>query len=282
MSYIVYKITNKINNMIYIGVTSQDITTYNGSGSRLLADYKIFDKSDFIKEILYEYDNKDDMLNKEKELVNDEFIKRDDTYNIILGGGDLNTKGFVSIIGEDGIGKLIEQNLYNNHKTFTTDKVTVVCSDSISGYKSISKDEFNTGNYTGCVKDLVRIKDVDSETGYSTIHKSKFNKKIHKSWNDNMTSAILLSTGESIHVSKDDIRWSNGEIAGVNINRKRYYKPNSNLPSKIINKDDIKQYENDGWVPGSGMIWLRKDLLKKMVQHYEIKTYINNGWEKVA
>lgn len=280
-SYIVYKITNKINGMIYIGVTTQNINTYYGSGSKLLADYKIYKKDDFIKEILFEYDNKTDMLAKEKELVTHEFIKRDDTYNIILGGGELNTKGFVSVMDKHGNGSLIEQNLYNNdYKTFTSDKVTVLCESSITGHRSITKDEFDTGNYSGCTKNLIRIKDSNSDTGYKTINKSEFDKRIHKSWNDNMTSAILIKSGKTVHVSRNDTRWDTGELVGVNMNRKKYYKPNSNLPSKIIAQSDIEYYESNGWIPGTGLKRLTKDGIKKTVQHYDIESYINDGWEK--
>ena len=41
------------------------------------------------------------MLNKEAELVNEEFIKRSDTYNIIIGGG-FNTSGLTTVKDDDG------------------------------------------------------------------------------------------------------------------------------------------------------------------------------------
>jgi hypothetical protein len=68
-----------------------------GSGKELKKEYKKEGKENFKKEILFQFDNKEEMLAKEKEIVDEVFIKRSDTYNLILGGGSLITKGFVTV-----------------------------------------------------------------------------------------------------------------------------------------------------------------------------------------
>jgi len=87
MNYL-YKITNKINNKIYIGVhraNSLD-NDYMGSGSALIRAIKKYGKENFNKEILEEFDSYEQALKREEEIVNEKFILRKDVYNLRTGG----------------------------------------------------------------------------------------------------------------------------------------------------------------------------------------------------
>ena len=86
--YIVYKTTNIVNNMIYIGVHKTDNLDdgYIGSGKFFKLAIKKYGKMSFKREILFTYNNIEDAYNKEKELVNEEFVKSNDTYNLVCGG----------------------------------------------------------------------------------------------------------------------------------------------------------------------------------------------------
>ena len=88
MFYTIYKITNKINNKIYVGKhqTENLDDGYFGSSSILNNAVLKYGKDNFTKEVLYVYDNENDMNNMEKEIVNEEFVLRLDTYNITVGG----------------------------------------------------------------------------------------------------------------------------------------------------------------------------------------------------
>lgn len=88
MYYTIYKITNIVNSKIYIGQHKTDDLNdeYMGSGLRLNRAIKKYGLDNFIKEILYVFDNEEDMNSKEKELVNEEFVKLKTTYNICIGG----------------------------------------------------------------------------------------------------------------------------------------------------------------------------------------------------
>lgn len=93
MYYTIYKTTNLINNKIYIGLheTNNLDDDYLGSGYFLLKAIKKYGKSNFYKQVLFVFDNRVDMINKEVELVDEEFVNRPDTYNAIKGGFGLNT-----------------------------------------------------------------------------------------------------------------------------------------------------------------------------------------------
>jgi hypothetical protein len=86
--YCVYKITNLINSKIYIGihVTSNLDDGYMGSGSLIKHAIKKYGKVNFIRENLAIFDNKEDMLKMETEIVNSSFIQSNSTYNICEGG----------------------------------------------------------------------------------------------------------------------------------------------------------------------------------------------------
>ena len=88
MLYIIYKITNVLNNKIYIGYhsTSNLNDNYMGSGKILKFAIKKHGSDSFIKEVLYIFPTKEEALQKEMELVNESFIKRNDTYNMKIGG----------------------------------------------------------------------------------------------------------------------------------------------------------------------------------------------------
>lgn len=104
MKYIVYQTTNLINNKIYIGVhmtENPDIWDfYLGDGcfankpSSYLNKTQPFPKAltkygvnNFKRDVLRIFDTEQEALKLEALIVNEDFIKRKDTYNITLGGG---------------------------------------------------------------------------------------------------------------------------------------------------------------------------------------------------
>lgn len=93
MKHIIYKTTNLINNKIYIGLhsTNNINDSYLGSGVFLKKAIKKYGYKNFKKEILFVFDNKQDMIKKEKELVTEEFCLRKDNYNMVKGGYGLST-----------------------------------------------------------------------------------------------------------------------------------------------------------------------------------------------
>ena len=101
--YLVYKITNRFNKKIYIGChsTLNINDSYFGSGTEIREAIKKEGKKSFVKEILFEFNNKKEMLSKEKELVTKEFCMQEDTYNRIEGGIYSNSIGMISVKDKD-------------------------------------------------------------------------------------------------------------------------------------------------------------------------------------
>lgn len=88
MFYYTYKITNLINEKIYIGVhkTENLEDGYMGSGKVLNRAKDKHGIENFHKEILKFHESQEEMFAHEAELVNNDFVDRKDTYNIKLGG----------------------------------------------------------------------------------------------------------------------------------------------------------------------------------------------------
>lgn len=86
--YTVYKITHIDSGRVYIGAhkTRGLDDGYMGSGRHLKRAQAKYGMDRFSKEILYVFDNREEMYAKEAELVDSEFVKRADTFNMKEGG----------------------------------------------------------------------------------------------------------------------------------------------------------------------------------------------------
>lgn len=88
MYYLVYKITNLINKKYYIGARKTEIIddNYMGSGKLIKKAISKHGLENFKKEILYIFDNPNDMFEKEKELISEEEVLNTQCYNLKIGG----------------------------------------------------------------------------------------------------------------------------------------------------------------------------------------------------
>lgn len=86
--YILYKITNEINNKFYIGIhkTTNIHDDYYGSGHKIKAAIEKYGKNNFKKEILQVFTNGTEAFKREKELVTEALVKDNNCYNIKEGG----------------------------------------------------------------------------------------------------------------------------------------------------------------------------------------------------
>jgi len=88
MHYYLYEIKNNINGKIYIGVhkTKKLDDGYMGSGSIITRAIEKYGVENFIKTILETFESQEEMFAREKEIVTEEFLSREDTYNLRRGG----------------------------------------------------------------------------------------------------------------------------------------------------------------------------------------------------
>lgn len=107
MKYIVYQTTCVINNKIYIGVHATmdpDIfdgylgcgvytnrpSTYSRPNTPFKCAVKKYGIKKFIRTTIQIFDTEEAAYKLEEVLVNEEFVKREDTYNLALGGRSLS------------------------------------------------------------------------------------------------------------------------------------------------------------------------------------------------
>ena len=128
MKYIVYKTTNIVNNKIYIGVhktqNPNKFDRYIGNGviiSKNNSEFKVsnadtpfrkalnkYGVQNFIRETISCFDTEDEAYKLEEELVDEEFISRNDTYNLKLGGLHANNIGIKKVNQYDMEGNFLK------------------------------------------------------------------------------------------------------------------------------------------------------------------------------
>lgn len=139
MHYTIYKITNKINGKYYIGKhqTSDLDDGYFGSGKLISRAIKKYGIENFTKEILFIFDNQQEMNAKEKELV----VVSEDTYNLCPGG-------------HGGFGYINENNLWDTPQRLKAAKENLKIA-VIHARKAMSNPEIKERTYKKISQSLI-------------------------------------------------------------------------------------------------------------------------------
>ena len=252
MKHYVYKITNNINDKIYIGKhSSKDINrdSYLGSGIAISKAIKKYGRQNFTRQILYQCENQEDALNLQSILVDEQFILRNDNYNIVQGGKSGWKPDSISV--KDECGNFLRINsaeYYSNKSKYshpTKGRVTVI--DSKGATLSIFKCLYDTLNsqYSPINKGKVVVKDcngnikrITTQQFYNTPSQYKHlnkGKVLAKTINNEIISiahqqfvkddtivginygkvSVKDKSGRTFQVSKNDERFLNGQVKGV-------------------------------------------------------------------
>lgn len=91
-THYLYEIKNKINGKIYIGIHStKNINDgYMGSGTLIIKAIEKYGLNNFSKTILEYCNSREELIELEKQVVNQEFVNNENTYNLVVGGSNLN------------------------------------------------------------------------------------------------------------------------------------------------------------------------------------------------
>ena len=201
MKYTIYKITNIIDNKIYIGKhQTEDLNdNYMGSGKILRRAQCKYGIKNFVKEILYVFDSEEEMNAKEAELVTEQFCLRENTYNICPGGRggfgyiNQNQLGIFTNKSPDGKKRHIEAATCNIQKFNQHDKHKDHAKRAGHlGSLSLKKKYANTNTWTFANKShgvetrnvmstKAKLRTTNSQTGTMWITDGVHNKKIKSS-----------------------------------------------------------------------------------------------------
>lgn len=216
MYYLIYKITNNVNNKIYIGKhqTENKDDGYMGSGKIIKRAIEKYSIDKFTKEILYECNSLEEMNEKEAEIVNEEFVSRLDTYNIKLGGqgGFDYINNFTNWNGFDYINSQKLNNKLNQYK---------IVANKIKNSENYSKE------FSHKVSNGLKL--------YYKKHDNPFKNKKHT-----IESKIKIGKANSIHQQGEN----NSQYGTCWIYNEKLKE------NKKIKKEELEFWNNEGWVKG--------------------------------
>lgn len=257
--YTIYKTTNLITNNYYIGMhkTKNIYDDYLGSGLLIKRAIKKYGKEYFKKDILFIFDNKEEMKQKEKEIVIIDLVNNPDCYNIKLGGEG----GFDHISKE--ITKEARTKLWKT--TFHREKMKPIQSNNM---KTTLKKLWTDPEYK------IKMQKVGS-------------KNLTKLWKDHREKMISLVSNNMTLLQ------NNPEFKKILINANKKLWENENYrkkKSKCVSENNKRLWEQQEYrekmsikisESHKGRNYIHNDTLKsnKIIYPIDLQSYLDNGWE---
>lgn len=229
-----YKTTNLINNKFYIGShrTKNIDDNYMGSGKLLKRAIEKYGIENFKKEILFVFNNPEDMYAKEKELVDEDFLSENNTYNLKIGG----------------YGGWDYANKPGNNKTHTKE---------FASYRNLIGKEKRELAFKNKFKDLEWKKQFSNKISvikkeYYKTHEPYFKGEKHSE----KTKKHLSEVHKGKHIGKNNSQYGTCWIT-------------NGVENKKIKKEDIDNWINIGYYKGRKMINDAVTVRNKTVQYLQ-------------
>jgi len=199
--YIIYETKNLVDGKIYIGMheTTNLNDGYLGSGKRLKRAIRYYGKEFFERKILFTFNNRENMIAKEVELVTESFVKRKDTYNLKTGGEG-------GIVNEEHKQKFIKSGLKGNI-TFKNRLKNDI--DFLNKFKEFNKKRQDAGT-----KSPINTRFKGLKHKKSTKKKISDRAKLRVGNKNSQFNTMWITNGiKNIKISKDDfvqVDWKKG------------------------------------------------------------------------
>ena len=208
MFYLIYKITNTMNNKEYIGSHKTDNIhdSYMSSGTAIRNAIKKPGKDNFVKEILHVFDTPDEMFAKEREIVTEDYIKRSDTYNLMVGGLGAGPGHLNPFYGKKHRPESIQQNIQTQKVKYENGHINAFKGKTHSEETKQHWSEIRKGKRKGTENSF-----------FGKEHSEESKKLISESWKTNKEERCAnISDGRSVAVN---VYNSNDELQNIFKNR---------------------------------------------------------------
>ena len=312
-----YKIINLINGNFYYGIHSTNNLNdnYFGSGVRLGKAIKKYGKNNFEKIILKFFDNREELEQYEKLIVNEILVKENNCYNIAIGGCK-STINMVPVMDKDGNTFQVPKDdpRYLNgeliHVCKSQNKNMVIVKDKDGNIYRVSKDDprYLSGELVPInPKGVITVKDQQGNTyrvskndprylsgelvgvniGYIVV-KDKDGNTYRVSKDDprylngeligvaKNTITVKDKDGNTYRVSKDDPRYLNGELIGVAKNMRRSITVKDKDGNTFqVPKDDPRYLNRELVGVAKNKIWVNNGIISKMIPSDKLNEFLD-------
>lgn len=249
--YLIYKTTNLINHKIYIGKhkTKNIEDRYFGSGQALIADIKKYGIQNFIFEILIDLNSEYEMNLLERLVVNEDFLKRKDVYNLCIGGEG----GNLAHINQIYTGEMRRRDLKKYYNNLTDEQKQKINNKRQQGIQQFIADKERFSLYCQKLSIANSKKHSKDTNSYNTIWMCneilQKNKRINK--NDRQTISQFMQNGWKIgrlkFKYKNEFTKSNSIQNLIKRNKTKHYWITNGIDNKQIN---INECIPNGWKRG--------------------------------
>jgi len=281
-----------------------------GSGTLLKRSIEKYGIDKFKKEILYDFKTSEEMFKMEKEIVNEAFVAREDTYNISEGGygswKHLKGKNLV----QDKNGNFCYVNICDIPKKLEEGFVLVkrvVVKDISGNIFQVDKNDprYISGELVGHTKGRCPVKDI---TGNSFmvdvnnprylsgelvgIHTGKVN-VVDKEENmlqvsiydsrylsGELLCAVIVkdNNGKKFRISPNNIKYLSGELKGIWSGKKHKEETKNKIKNTMLQHKHQQGEKNSQF----GKCWIHNIELKKsiVIKKEELEKYLSQNWIK--